>query len=868
VKPRKSCIFIFALVAFTFLARTAYAGGSGLNVFVVINQNSTNSVQLANYFCEKRQVPPLNVFRMTNWAGGNIEWQRTNFEADLMNPVIAAIASRGLTNQIDYVVLSMDIPYRVMETNDFNSTTSALFYGFKRSLCPLCSFPGCTLPANAFNAYFASEGIFRFTPPVNVNSNSYLVTMITASNLWQAKRIVDQGVASDSTFPTNAAVFGKSSDRLRNIRYWLFDDAMFNIRLRNVSNALRTNADNPTGLGLMLGYLNGAQFYNTSSNMFVPGAMADNLTSYSGTILEISGQTTVLPFLLSGASGGYGTVDEPCAYIEKFPSGQNYFYQARGFSLAESYYMSIEGPLHGVVYGEPLAAPFAVPATGGWNNLAYNATLSGTTNLSLQFTAPDISRPICRVDLFLDEKYLQTITNITPTNNNTVSVTVNGFTASYTVPLNASIKSVASNVMVKLNGITNSSKAIASVFGDRVELVSQDITKFGTQMGLSASSSIGTAPVLTTFTTTSGTNLLDSLAYPIRSYVLTNDPAVNDYLRLTVLLTNGTTVVTSVTNTFSATNLLQLANVLITNVNTNVALQGPDGVVIEDVNMHEEEPYRSFIYGTSDHSGEFNIRARSQGWPASQVKVCVSGSPTFIVWPPGTNRVDENISDLQPRGHVYLSGGRTNLSFNFGLNTTTLADGYHDLTAVAYEGTHVRTEKRATQTVRIHNTILSATFVSLLGDTNTAIEATMQFAVTANTNSSAVSKIELYGTGGLLATVSGQSNVVFSIAGTNLDLGLHAFYAIVTLNNGQPYRTETKWIRLVGATPSFSLMVTNPPPTFAWPALAGRAYEVLSATNITDTFQSRGFITPTNSLGIWMETNAAPHEFYKIRASQ
>ncbi len=42
-----------------------WAGGSGLNVVVVVNQNSTNSVQLGNYYCEKRQIPRRTWFAST-----------------------------------------------------------------------------------------------------------------------------------------------------------------------------------------------------------------------------------------------------------------------------------------------------------------------------------------------------------------------------------------------------------------------------------------------------------------------------------------------------------------------------------------------------------------------------------------------------------------------------------------------------------------------------------------------------------------------------------------------------------------------------------------------------------------------------------
>jgi hypothetical protein len=126
----------------------------------------------------------------------------------------------------------------------------------------------------------------------------------------------------------------------------------------------------------------------------------------------------------------------------------------------------------------------------------------------------------------------------------------------------------------------------------------------------------------------------------------------------------------------------------------------------------------------------------------------------------------------------------------------------------------------------------------------------------------------LFSTGGLIGTVQGQSNAVFSVAGTSIDLGLHPFYSVVTRTDGSQYRSETKWIRLVGDTPSFSLTLTNPPPVITWPAVAGRSYDVLSATNITDTFQLRATLTPTNSSVTWIETNITPpQQFYRVRVS-
>src|SRR5262245_12654450 len=104
-------MFVFLLA----VAAQVFGGGSGLNVVVIVNSNSTNSVQLGNYYCEKRQVPPQNVLR-ASWSGGNTEWTRAQFEATILNPLLAMISARQLTNQIDYVVVCMDFPYRISDS--------------------------------------------------------------------------------------------------------------------------------------------------------------------------------------------------------------------------------------------------------------------------------------------------------------------------------------------------------------------------------------------------------------------------------------------------------------------------------------------------------------------------------------------------------------------------------------------------------------------------------------------------------------------------------------------------------------------------------------------------------------------------------
>ena len=365
------CVRVVAVWSgLTWIAGSALAGGSGLNTLVVINQNSSNSIALGNYYAERRAVPPENILRIA-WTGGDISWDGTQFQTNLLQPLLNAITARGLTNQIHYVVLSMDIPYSTIQSNMYNGTTSGLFYGLKVN--------------GVASSYFQSEAPFPDAKPAASPGYSFLATMITDNSLAEAKLIVDHGVASDSTFPTAPVVLAKTYDSLRSIRSPMFDNAMFNTRLRENYSVIRKNTNSMWGETNLLGYQTGLMLLTVPTNVFAPGAMADSLTSYAGVIFGYNEQTSLLAFIHGGAAGSYGTVTEPLATTTKFPVPQNYFYQARGFSLAECYYQSLEIPYKGLIVGEPLESYWST----------FGKTFRPRTN---QFAARDASHRRRRIE--------------------------------------------------------------------------------------------------------------------------------------------------------------------------------------------------------------------------------------------------------------------------------------------------------------------------------------------------------------------------------------------------------------------------------------------------------------------------------------
>ena len=974
------------------------AGGSGLNTVVVVNQASSNSCQLGNYFCERRQVPPENVLRL-NWAGGNTLWTSNDFQTNLVAPLLNILASRQLTNQIDYVVLSMDIPFQTSFGSTINGTTTALFYGPRLG--------DGTDPFGVTNSYAASEAIFHQNMPVGAPGYSFLTTMITAGSLAQAEQLVDQGVASDGTYPQPPVILAKSSDPLRNIRYMYFDNAIFNVNILGISSIFRTNTDS---LGMQtgfLGYETGLAQYSLAPGTFVPGTVGDSLTSFGGVIFGPNGQTNLLAFISAGAAGSYGTVAEPNNDTQKFPNPQVYFYQARGFSLAESYYQSINAPYLGLMVAEPLAAPFARAGTGAWSTNVPNSLLNGTSTLSVQFSARDAKHPLQQVDLFVDGMYYSTLTNLAPTAGNLLTVDLNGYPISYVVQSNATVSTVAAGLAAVINSSanTNATQVMAFIHGDRIELqsvatnpmaipfyvaddtptntpglvysvnylsaasppqmtpgrpdksgaftmqvgvpstllyvieastnllnwlpistnnvpgllnfIDYDSTNFparfyrmtwpsveqppqlsapkfvgtgvfqmhvdsvpglpwaaqvstnlidwvsistnlaggpmdfvdgnatnspsryyrtwlvppppvgfttlngipnvtlirvdsasrpytvdistnpGEWTGLetnyalgkivtSAGSTAGGGNRLSTFLNASQPAFLPSTALGVQGYLeRSNSIPAYSWMQFSFIKTNGQMVSVAVTNQFPSDSLT-LAAQEYNAINASPALQGDDGVMAADYAVNQ---YGSFFF-----TG-FNLYARSPGYRAAAIQVITSVSSVKV--PPFTSMgttLTQNLSDLQPRNHLNVTAGAANLAVTIPLDTTTLADGYHDLTAIAYEGSSARTQTRVTATVRVQNSPLSAT-MTLLDLTNQApVQGNYHIQVAANTNN--VSLITLFSTGGALGTATNQSMATFPVAGTNLWAGLHPFYALVQTSGGLRYRTAIQWIRL------------------------------------------------------------------------
>ena len=182
------------------------------------------------------------------------------------------------------------------------------------------------------------------------------------------------------------------------------------------------------------------------------------------------------------------------------------------------------------------------------------------------------------------------------------------------------------------------------------------------------------------FLTASRGTFLNSPANGLRSFNVTGTITVGAWLQISVTKTNGAVISLSVTNQSCTAALLDLAQQLMTAINSCPALQGSDGLVATDLSTG--------AFGTAG----FNLYAGSPGCEAAAIQVQLIGSAGVGTSPSAPMSLNANLSDLQPRNHLYVTAGVNSLAVTFPFDTTRLADGFHELTAVAYEGSDMRTQ--------------------------------------------------------------------------------------------------------------------------------------------------------------------------------
>lgn len=376
-------------------------------LLVVANTRDSQSVDIADEYMERYGIPSANRFDVSFTKSDVIT--DTNF-----NPVRTSIMNYLQSHSsFQAIVVTWTSPWRVSHGSEVEGmgVTSAITFGFDPDYY---NSHGDVCVPTAWSPFYEKDMSKPYT------SYGLRPTMMLAGAKAQdVYDVIDRSQDAKSTFPLTKGYLVRTTDDNRSVRYpqmvdandfWIYPFAL------NIDYFDNSNGD-PDDNSLsdrtdVLYYFTGLASVNYMDTLtFVPGAVADHLTSYGGQLTNSGSQMSILRWLEAGASGSYGTVAEPCNFTEKFTKVDDFlesYYQ--GAPLIAAYWQSVQQPGEGVFVGDPMAQPYAprtrmngagqveLSTTGLLTSKVYKVT--GSTNGGASITLIDgvhVSAPELRV---------------------------------------------------------------------------------------------------------------------------------------------------------------------------------------------------------------------------------------------------------------------------------------------------------------------------------------------------------------------------------------------------------------------------------------------------------------------------------------
>jgi uncharacterized protein (TIGR03790 family) len=419
------------------LARCSQAGGGPENVLVVVNQNSHDSLTVANHYIRLRNVPPVNVVYL-DWKGGDAIATGELFREEILKPIIEQIEQRRIALQIDYIVYSAGFPWRIDLRADLDVEK------LPKQFAPHASITGATYlwpyVVQKNEAIVIPEVNFYVPPPAQVNAvrcqklDGVKSRAFRSRYAWTAQRektkdskqgqryfissVLGLTVERGNTLPeivqylrTAAQVDGHGKQgtfyfmrRTRHPRTTprqeCFDTVANQMRAEGATVEI-IEGELPEGKqvqGLMAGV---GKFDLAARGVSIaPGAFCDDLTSYGGEFTNPA-QTKLSAFLRAGAAGASGTVIEPYNFQAKFPLPSLHLHYFRGCSLGEAFYQSVQGPYQILLVGDPLCQPWAKPPKVEVSGIKPDQRVTGTVEIRTRL-APAEGTKSGTCELFID----------------------------------------------------------------------------------------------------------------------------------------------------------------------------------------------------------------------------------------------------------------------------------------------------------------------------------------------------------------------------------------------------------------------------------------------------------------------------------
>ncbi|MGE0533517.1 MAG: hypothetical protein AB7O68_00985 [Pirellulales bacterium] len=428
-RHRGASWLVLVVVCLLAAAPRSRAGGGPHNVLLVVNARSWASLTVANHYAKLRDLPATHVVYL-DWPLSVTDPTPIDaFRKSILGPVLEAIERRNLVGQIDYVTYAPDFPYQVYGGSDFAGQK------FQQGFQPYGSLSSFTYLYAAVMAKRASpleaEANFYFRRPTNgaipdshafrylygwtpkgerqdaEGAHFFISTLLAmtsgrGNSVPEALAALQAAREADATRPPGTIYYLENADIRSQVRKPTFPAAVAELTKLGV-HAEIVQGIMPTHKPDVQGAMLGTQLFDwqKSGSTILPGAICETLTSTSGFLKVGGNQTPCTDFIRFGAAGTCGCVVEPLALPQKFPSPMVHVHYARGSSLGEAFYQSVQAPYQLLIVGDPLCQPWAERPVVEPGDLPAESELKGEITFT-PVVKPAEGRTIRAVEVLLD----------------------------------------------------------------------------------------------------------------------------------------------------------------------------------------------------------------------------------------------------------------------------------------------------------------------------------------------------------------------------------------------------------------------------------------------------------------------------------
>ncbi len=351
------------------------------DVLLMVNDSSRNSVEIAQFFAQRRNIPANHIFHFTidtarqaSAAGETID--SLTFYRRVFWPLEAFMRAGNLVDSINYIVTTKGCPLRVSPSyqtgyfSSLSSFTDCIAFANSRDSAYLLT----NKPSPLGSPYFGSTQHFKHS---QASMQYYLVTRLDAYTVDQVKAYIQkaenpsycgQGLFVLDVAPGRDADPGYKvgNDWLRNAAAILLDKGL-NVFL-DTTTVYVTKQNNVMGYASWGSNDANSSQYATHAipgNTYVNGSIGETFVSTGGRSFTTGtsyGQSLVADWVAEGISGIKGYTDEP--YLSVMAEPDMLFDRWTGtMNLAEAYWSSSPWvQWRQVVIGDPkmqLKRPFA-----------------------------------------------------------------------------------------------------------------------------------------------------------------------------------------------------------------------------------------------------------------------------------------------------------------------------------------------------------------------------------------------------------------------------------------------------------------------------------------------------------------------------